>query len=366
MTRPLPPVRCPRAAVAPLTLALLAVVLAGCGADAPPTGPGVPGISAGPRRDADALATGAVEAGAVEGAVEAAAGGAAARKGTITITLVMRPEGAADVAFTTDSRKLRDFTLDDDANPTLPNTLTFGNVKPGRYAITMATAPDGPLTAIRCTSTGGADDNVVDVATRTVTLNVEAGEAVACTFVDGWKTGDAQTRSQGTWSATSDWYSAYDAVYASTFGIVEIGLAGTSGFSMRFSAPDRVANFLPQSGTAAALNVDLVDPTSSSSGGFGGQAVALRLNIDLSAAGFFGGASGVMFGGLTLCGMSDASLNGRSVAAVMDLVNTLLGGGTNGYTIPAITDLTVLLNAAFIGGEPSTLAQNHLFVGPCP
>ena len=347
----MPPSRLTHAAVLALALSL-----AGCAADpvAAPA-PLVDRAPVGPLASSD------------DDVTAAAAGGAgAAKRGTITISLRMRPAGPADVAFTTDSRTLRPFTLDDDADPALGHAVTFRNVKPGTYAIQMANAPDGPLTAIRCTSTGGTDNNVVDVATRTATLSVEAGEAVACTFVDGWETGDVQTRTQVTWGGTRDWFDAYDQVYASASGIVEIGLPGTSGFSLRFSAPDRAARFLPQSGTAAALNADLVDPTSSSSGGFGGQALALRLNIDLSAAGFFGGASGVVFGGLTLCGMTDASLNGTSVTGVMGLANALLGGGTNAYTIPAITDLVVRLNNAFVDGTPSAFAQDHLVAGPCP
>ena len=337
----------------PLLLAALA--LAGCAAD-PVAAP----ASLVARSNPTALA--GAEAEEEDAAVTAA--GATAKRGSITVSLVMRPEGPADVAFTTDSRKLRTFILDDDADPANANTITFRSVKPGAYTIQMANAPDGPLTAIRCTSTGGTDNNTVDVATRTATLNVEAGEAVACTFIDGWETGDLQTRTQFGWGGTTDWYGAYDQVYAPTVGIVEVGLPGASGFSLRFSAPDRVSNFLPQTGTAGALDVDLVDTYSSSSGGFGGQALALRLNIDLSAAGFFG-PSGAVFGGLTLCGMSDASLNGRSVTDVMSLANTLLGGGTNGYTIAAIIELGVLLNAAFVGGVPSDFAQEHLFAEPC-
>ena len=154
MTRP------PLAHAAVLAAAL---ALAGCAAD-PVVAP-------------TALPEGA-PSGSLQGTqdVEAAAGGAAAKRGTITISLLMRPAGPADVAFTTDSRTLRPFTLDDDADPALDNAVTFRNVKPGTYAIQMANAPDGPLTAIRCTSTGGTDNNAVDVATRTATLSVEAGE----------------------------------------------------------------------------------------------------------------------------------------------------------------------------------------------
>lgn len=299
--------------------------------------------------------------------VEAAAGGAAAKRGTITVSLVMRPEGPADVAFTTDSRTLRSFTLDDDADPALDNAVTFRNVKPGPYAIQMASAPDGPLTAIRCTSTGGTDNNAVDVDTRTATLNVEAGEAVACTFIDGWESGDVQSRNQIGWDESTDWFSAYSAIYASTFGTVEVGLPGATGFSLRFTTPTRITNFLVQTAAPAVLNADHVDGTSSSSGQFGGETLALRLNVDFAAAGVLGGTTAL--GGMMLCDMPDATLNGKTVTEVLGLANTLLGGGTNGYTVTAINATVAELNRSFLSFynlAPTQWAQEHLAVGACP
>ena len=42
---------------------------------------------------------------------------------------------------------------------------------------------------------------------------------------------------------------------------------------------------VPAGGTPAALTADLLNPATSSSGVFGGQVLALRLNVDFSAAG---------------------------------------------------------------------------------
>lgn len=276
----------------------------------------------------------------------------------------MRPEGAADVTFTTDSRRLRDFTLDDDADPALPNTLTVNNVKPGVYAIQMANAPDGPLTAIRCTSAGGTDDSAVDVATRTATLNVEAGEAVACTFVDGWESGDVASRNQLAWDLSTDWFAAYNTIYASTFGTIEVGIAGASGYSLRFTTPTRVTNYFVQTATPAALNADVVDGTTSSAGQFGGETLALRMNIDFSAAGALGGTTA--FGSLRLCNTTDASLNGQSVTDVLGIANVLLGGGSNGFAITPINDLEADLNRSFLNGTPNQFAQDYLVPGACP
>jgi len=48
------------------------------------------------------------------------------------------------------------------------------------------------------------------------------------------------------------------------------------------------------------------------------------------------------------------------------LANTLLGGGSNGYTIDDITEVAGQLSLAFFNGVPNHFAQNHVVNGPCP
>jgi len=179
-----------------------------------------------------------------------------------------------------------------------------------------------------------------------------------------WNNNEAFTRTQLAWDSSTSWFASYDSIYASSLGEVEVGLPGSSGFSLRFTGPDKVTAFFVQSGPAAALNADLSDTTSSSSGGFGGQTLALRMNVDFSAAGALGGS--VTLGSLRLCDMTDTSLNNRTVSDVLGLANTLLGGGSNGYQIADITDLVTSLNNAFVDGVPSSFAAAHIRNGSCP
>jgi hypothetical protein len=65
----------------------------------------------------------------------------------------------------------------------------------------------------------------------------------------------------------------------------------TAGFSIRFIAPDTVSNFFVQTGAPATLNADLLDTTTSSAGQFAGEVLALRMNVDFSAAGQLGTTS---------------------------------------------------------------------------
>jgi hypothetical protein len=99
---------------------------------------------------------------------------------------------------------------------------------------------------------------------------------------------------------------------------------------------------------------------------FGGEVVALQLNVDFSDAGHTLGATGLRFGNLTLCGLSLAGLNGTSVRSFLATANTALGGGLTPYAITDINALANELNFAFGEGAVSVFAQAHLVNGACP
>jgi hypothetical protein len=156
-------------------------------------------------------------------------------------------------------------------------------------------------------------------------------------------------------------------VYAPTGGVLEVGFPGPAGLSMAFSNAPPVLFYLPAVGPAATLNADLLDPSSSASGVFGGEVVALKLNVDFSAAALIGGTSGLSFGDLMLRGFSSQpSLNGMTVSGFLAVANTVLGGGAAPFTPPELASIALELNTAFFIGIPSTLAQTHLFNGACP
>ena len=70
---------------------------------------------------------------------------------------------------------------------------------------------------------------------------------------------------------------------------VEVGVPGAAGFSMIFTDELAVFAYLPQLAIEGVLTSDQLDPTTSSSGSFGGDVLALALNIGLSDAGVLGG-----------------------------------------------------------------------------
>ncbi len=101
--------------------------------------------------------------------------------GTITIVKDAVPDGPQDFDFSGD---LGAFSLDDDTDPTLPRSTTFGRFA-GTYDVTEADPTPGfDLVAITCDDTSSVTPSIGYVVTRTATINLEAGEAVTCTFTN--------------------------------------------------------------------------------------------------------------------------------------------------------------------------------------
>jgi hypothetical protein len=183
----------------------------------------------------------------------------------------------------------------------------------------------------------------------------------------GWESGDVVTFTQVAWGTSGSpaamlLSSRFFSIY--TAGLVEIGIPGAAGFSAVFTAPSSIVTYLPASGPLGPLTNDLIDPSSTSSGAFGGEVLALTLNVDFSA--LTGGTAGIPLSSLRICGVTPSALSGTTVASFLALANTLLGGGTSGVSIDQVTPIAAQINSAFTGGAPSTWAQDHLVHGPCP
>jgi hypothetical protein len=187
----------------------------------------------------------------------------------------------------------------------------------------------------------------------------------------GWEDGDATTYTQSGWGAPTSpagtlLSNRYNFVYASTFGTIEIGVPGTAGFSIVFTTSSAVLTYLPQVGAIGALTNDLLNPTSSSSGAFGGEVLALKLNVDFADSGDLASAASVRFGDLRLCGTTTTALNGLTIRQILGIANTLLGGGSGAVSIVAMDPILQALNASFGGGMVSSFAQEHVLNGACP
>ena len=147
---------------------------------------------------------------------------------------------------------------------------------------------------------------------------------------------------------------------------VEVGLAGGAGFSMKFTSALTVQEYLPAGGTPGVLTVDLLDPSSSSSGVFGGQALALKLNIALSDS----GTTPPGLGDLSYRNPGDA-LHGFTVRQILAAAETALGGGPlpAGHTYSSLSTLCDNLNLSWhemtvAGCAPSAWTLIYLSQNP--
>ncbi|WP_408952507.1 beta strand repeat-containing protein [Lysobacter sp. Hz 25] len=103
--------------------------------------------------------------------------------GTIVIVKDAVPDDAQDFAFTTTGTGLAAFSLDDDADGTLPNTRTFTGVEPGSYTVTESVTAAWTLTALSCSDPDAG--TVINLANRLATIDVDSGETITCTYTNG-------------------------------------------------------------------------------------------------------------------------------------------------------------------------------------
>ena len=99
--------------------------------------------------------------------------------GSITIVKDAVPDDATDFGFTTTGAGLSPFSLDDDADATLPNSTTFSGLMPGSYTVTEGAVAGWALTGLNC-SAGGTGN----ATTRTATITLAAGDDVTCTYTN--------------------------------------------------------------------------------------------------------------------------------------------------------------------------------------
>jgi hypothetical protein len=189
----------------------------------------------------------------------------------------------------------------------------------------------------------------------------------------GWEDGDMVSYAQDSWggdpttsTAAALLLSRFDFVYPT--GSVEVGINGVAGFSMIFTAATTILDYQPSSGGPDPLNADLLDPTSTSSGVFGGNVLALRLDVDFSDSGDISGTANLDFGNLRLCGLTATpAYNGLTIRQFLDQMNIALGGGPVAYSFQTVSQLTADVTAAFEGGSASLFAQQHVFSSAsCP
>jgi hypothetical protein len=106
--------------------------------------------------------------------------GSVVAPGIVTITKDAVPDDAQDFAYTGD---LGSFSLDDDADGTLPNTTTFTSLIPGVYSVSETPLPsEWDLTGLACSDPDNG--TTTSLGTGTAAIDVDAGETITCTYTN--------------------------------------------------------------------------------------------------------------------------------------------------------------------------------------
>jgi hypothetical protein len=184
------------------------------------------------------------------------------------------------------------------------------------------------------------------------------------------------TNMQEEWSAPPTGTNAgsiLDANFASVYPAgATMGIEGTNcaagTFYNTFLSQTRIRDYLSRFGPAAPLSACQGNTTSDPSGVFGGDVLALELNVDFNNHGLIFGSAASSFANLTLCG-TGTWFDGKSVSRVLKNANRVFAGGAlpPGFNVTTLDGLVSQLNLSFDNcGTPTTWAELHLASGACP
>ena len=179
---------------------------------------------------------------------------------------------------------------------------------------------------------------------------------------DTWSSGQVITYTQQDFAAGGSAANILSSNFLSVYpsALVFVGKPVT-GFTMAFDSAGAIETYLPAAGEDGPLDSNLFNPPTSSAGVFGGDVLALQLNVDFSGAGITLGSSGVPFGNLLIENYAVfPAFDGMTVRQILADANTDLAGRDSGFSIGELVDIVPTLNIAFDGGTPSVFAQDNL------
>ena len=101
--------------------------------------------------------------------------------GSITIVKNADPDDPQDFAFSSSQASIAPFSLDDDADGTLPNQKSFATLPAGSYTFTETAVSGWSLTGIVCTPVSGTTTNT---SAGSATIVLTAGANVTCVFTN--------------------------------------------------------------------------------------------------------------------------------------------------------------------------------------
>ena len=191
---------------------------------------------------------------------------------------------------------------------------------------------------------------------------------------DRLNNGEFKTFLRGTWKANGN-PQGYQILVPNWSTVYPSGSVSVGGFyKMTFNSSAAVGIYLPQGGgNLGVLTTNMLNPESTSAGKFGGEVLALRLNVDFSAAGKLPAGTPPISGGfgslllanfvagnnsnLSLTAEQAAKLNGLTISQVLADAEHVLGGygatSTYGLDVSQLDTLAERLNDSCNSGTVS-------------
>jgi hypothetical protein len=229
------------------------------------------------------------------------------------------------------------------------STVASGGTAPYTYSVSSGALPAG-LTLN--TSTGAITGTPTKAGTYSFTLmvvdykKVSATSNCSITIGGGITAGQFTTYTQGGWGAPphgNNPGALLTAKFTTVYPGGSVSIGGT--YKLTFTSALGVINFLPQGSTPGKLTANATNPTTSAAGVFAGQVLALELSVDFSN-------KGITAAGLANLHVVSGPLAGQTVAQVLALANSVLGGGAlpSGMTISDLNNVIDAINGNFDNG----------------
>ncbi|MDP3582968.1 MAG: SdrD B-like domain-containing protein, partial [Ignavibacteria bacterium] len=152
------------------------------------------------------------------------------------------------------------------------------------------------------------------------------------------------TYTQGGWGSPSN--SGPGKIRDANFtAVYPSGLTVGGTYTIKLTSAQAVEDYLPDGGTPAALTQNYINPATAINI-LAGQVVALKLNVDYSAAGFLGSTS-YSIGTLNIL---SGSFGGMTVNQFLPIASSALGGANTGYSLTDINEAATAINENFDNG----------------
>ena len=187
--------------------------------------------------------------------------------------------------------------------------------------------------------------NIVTVTAKAGTIKVTATDKETVQVVAPAPDAPFKTFTIGGWGAKPSGNNPGKFLADNFATVYTAGVTVGGTKTLKLTSASAVEKFLPQTGSPAKLTQNYINPTWNVSS-FAGQVLALKLNVDFSAA-------GLTRQGLDHSTVVSGELGGKTVTQVLTLANTVLGGGSlpSGLSLSELHDIVTKINENFDGGD---------------